>query len=310
MPLNYFILAHKNPKQVVRLIRKLYTKESYFYIHIDKTVDINLFKEDLFFSSQVKFVADENRINMIWGNISIVKATIELINFVILDNRKGHCILLSGQDYPLKSNEFISGFFRKQKDINFITSEEITSQSFDTRGLSRIHHYNFHPYKSSTNNIEIPSVFNKLFYRKRTLKQIFRLLFSKQWHKMYLLFFNREFPKNMTPFGGSQWWALPMETIKIIHSYVEKNPDYLKYHKNTQVPDEIFFHSIILSKILNNKIEPSLTYVKWPKEEEVTSPITFTINDLEELKNSGALFARKFDIDYDESVLDEIDKNL
>jgi hypothetical protein len=306
MQINYFILAHKNPDQVQRLIKKLHTEKTFFYIHIDKVVDVNLFKNKLISLKHVKFVKDQDRVNIIWGNISIVKATLELINLVILDNRKGHCILLSGQDYPLKSNEFINDYLEKHKKINFISSDVLTSQSFDNRGLTRIHHYNFHPKKNSTNNIEIPPIFSKLFYRKRTLKQIYRLLFSKHWYKIHVLLFNRVLPENISSYGGSQWWSLPMDTIKMIHSFVKKNPEYLKYHEYTQVPDEIFFHSIINSKIANSKIYHSLTYVKWP-EFESTSPLTFTINNLNELKNSKALFARKFDMALDKQIMDELD---
>lgn len=173
MELNYFVLARTLHVQIERLIKKLHTEKTRFYIHIDKIVDVNLFKKELSFLKHLKFVGDENRINMIWGNISIVKATLELMNMSILDKRKGNCMLFSGQDYPLKSNKFISNFFIKHKNINFISSEVISSQSFDNRGLKRINHYNFHPYKNSTNNIEIPPVFKKFFNRNRTLKQIF-----------------------------------------------------------------------------------------------------------------------------------------
>ncbi|MCF7560037.1 beta-1,6-N-acetylglucosaminyltransferase [Sabulilitoribacter multivorans] len=306
MNLNYLILAHKNTTQVERLIKKLYTEKTQFYVHIDKAANIGLFKKELSSFSNIKFVDDENRINIIWGNISIVKATLQLIKMVILDERQGHCILLSGQDYPLKSNEFINHFFEKHKDVNFISSERITSESFDNRGLSRINHYNFHPYKHSTNNIEIPPVYLRLFYRKRTFKQVFRLLFSNKWYKLYMIFLNRTFPDKITPYGGSQWWALPMKSIKLIHSFLINNPDYLKYHEYTQVPDEIFFHSILHTKISNDLIKPNITYVKWPKT-ETPSPITFTINDFEELHNSKAIFARKFDINLDKQIMDKLD---
>ncbi len=306
MELNYFILAHKNPAQVVRLIKKLHSEKTHFYIHIDKAVDVNLFKKEISFLSSIKFVSDENRVNMIWGNISIVKATIELLNMVILDKKNGYCVLLSGQDYPLRNNKFISTFFEKNKNVNFISSEVITSQSFDNKGLTRINHYNFHPYKSSTNNIEIPPIFSKLFYRKRTVKQLYRLLFSNQWYKIPILFYNRVVPKKIIAYGGSQWWALPMESIELIHSFLMDNPDYIRYHEYTQVPDEIFFHSIINSKISNTLIKPSITYVRWPKD-ETPSPVTFTIKDIEELKNSEGLFARKFDMLLDKQIMDKLD---
>ena len=121
-----------------------------------------------------------------------------------------------------------------------------------------------------------------------------------------MLFFNRVFPENIIQYGGSQWWMLPMETNKLIYSFLNENRDYIEYHEDTQVPDEIFFHSIIHSKISNKLISFNITYVKWPKG-EIPSPITFTINDLEGLKNSGALFVRKFDMYVCNHIVDKLD---
>ena len=118
MDINYIILAHKNPLQVKRLVEKLNTPDSFFYIHIDGSFKIEPFKMLLSTLKNVFFL--EKRENCAWGDIAIVKATITGLEQIIRDQRTGYCILLSGQDYPLKSNDRIQSFFTSNYGINFI----------------------------------------------------------------------------------------------------------------------------------------------------------------------------------------------
>ena len=55
MEISYIILAHQRPKQVKRLLEKLASEGSRFYIHIDKNVDIRPFKTELARSRSSQF---------------------------------------------------------------------------------------------------------------------------------------------------------------------------------------------------------------------------------------------------------------
>src|SRR5690606_33204878 len=67
-------------------------------------------------------------------------------------------------------------------------------------------------------------------------------------------------PTIKTLFGGSQWWSLPHHAILLIINYITKNPEYLQFYKDTYIPDESFFQTILLnhkqhlSKITNNNL--------------------------------------------------------
>ena len=93
--------------------------------------------------------------------------------------------------------------------------------------------------------------------------------------------------------------------------FLEEHKDYLTYHKYTLLPGEIFFHSIIrhFSHGENDLIiKPSTTYCNWERL-GVTLPVTFNSSDIEELSRQPdeKLFARKFDINIDDKILDLID---
>lgn len=59
-------------------------------------------------------------------------------------------------------------------------------------------------------------------------------------------------------------------------------------------------------------IKPSITYVNWTRK-NTSLPVTFTADDIDELKEQGAknkLFARKFNIEEDREILNLIDELL
>ena len=119
----------------------------------------------------------------------------------------------------------------------------------------------------------------------------------------------------MNFYGGSQWWAMNINDLNKVYEFILNNKyELFSFFKYSHVPDEFFFHSII--KFINkneenNKIQNSLTYVNWSRK-DCPLPVTFEINDFEELINqpSNKLFARKFDINIDKEIIEKIDKNI
>ncbi|WP_300601941.1 beta-1,6-N-acetylglucosaminyltransferase [Niabella sp.] len=134
----FLILAHTNPKQLLRLVDRLKHSDSQIVVHIDKRSDIEQFKES---ASGAHFVAD--RIGCIWGNWGIVQATLNSLKFIRdrfpLANR---VTLISGQDYPIKPIEFIMGFFRANPQKTFIQCSEIPSKNWPGGGMGRFPHFN------------------------------------------------------------------------------------------------------------------------------------------------------------------------
>lgn len=312
MVINYIILAHKNPKQLKRLIETLSSYNCFFYVHIDKNVVIEPFLNETENLENVFFLPHHKRENGTWGDIGIVKATINALKEVLTDKRMGHLILLSAQDYPIQSNKNIESFLSDNKANNFIEIFPIPTDYWSNKGENRINKYKFNISNRRHNFIQICSIFESEFYTVRTFKDIFRLVKYKKHSYLRHIFVKRNFPNYIKPYGGgSQWWAITYEMANRIIKFLEDYPDYLKYHHYTLVPDEIFFHSIIMHFAENDseiKINNSLTYVNWAKK-SCELPVTFTSTDFKELtsQTKEKFFARKFDNELDEEILDQID---
>lgn len=316
MEINYIILAHKNPQQVQRLINRLETPNCNFYIHIDKGVDIIPFLDALSNKTNVFFISDQLREYGTWGDIGIVKATITILSQIVKDNRNGYCILMSGQDYPLKNNESIYDFLKTNYGDHFIATFPLPHSGWGNEGgFDRLNQYKINLSNSRMDFIQLPSLFEKTFYRKQTIRKLLKLLKKKRYAALLKPFVKRKFPNHLKPYAGGQWWAFPIETVREILKFINSNPKYTEYHKDTLLPDEIFFHSILMHLKGENKkftIKPSITYVNWIRK-NTPLPVIFTERDIQELRDETSndkLFARKFDIDVDNAILNIIDKEL
>jgi len=313
LEINYIILAHKNPEQLKRLVLKLNTSWSHFYIHIDKSEKLEPFQKVFEELQNCYFLNFNERENGTWGDIGIVKATIYAIKKIIADKREGTCILLSGQDYPLQNNEYIQHFFLENQECSFITAYSLPHSQLDQGGLPRIKKYKINKSNKRGHFLFLNSIFESEFYRFKTLGKLNFLRKAGKWKDILQIFKKRHFPKHLKPYAGSQWWALSTQTLKKIMEFIEKNPEYLEYHRYSLLPDEMFFQSIIIhiNETHKNEIKKSLTYVNWERPSGPL-PVTFKKEDFQELVEASKshLFARKFDLEQDAEILDEIDKRL
>ena len=104
----YLILAHQNPEQLYRLVQALDTDESKFIIHIDAKVEISPFIKLFENYTPGRIFICPGRKNIDWGSYTMVEATMAMLHFLFqLELKVDYVHLISGQDYPVKSNEEI-----------------------------------------------------------------------------------------------------------------------------------------------------------------------------------------------------------
>jgi hypothetical protein len=121
----------------------------------------------------------------------------------------------------------------------------------------------------------------------------------------------RKFPEGLRPFGGSCWFCITGDTMKYILTYLKEQPEYMKYHRYTYLPDEIFFQTILLNSkdenIIQNIVNQNVIHIEWEGEKHV---VVFKGNDFNQLEASDKLFARKFDLEHDAFILDLVEQKL
>ncbi len=288
----YIIIAHKNPRQLNRLIHRLSDGKSEFFLHIDKKVDISQFQSIAEVNKSIHFL---NRFDAAWGSYGTIKPFLDGLQ-AVRDSPIGfdRVILLSGQDYPIKSNRDIDEFFERSPKSVFLNYFPIPDYERwpgnDRGGLYRVDKY----------------YFGAQWYKHFASKTI--NLISKLFPAL-----TRTTPYGMKPFIGQTWWILDSYAVDYILDFHNSHPEYIKFHKNTFVADEMFVQMIVgnstderlLQSIENNEKR----FTIW-KDITDAHPKILKKEDFEAIKASDDLFARKFDDEADAVILDIIDTNI
>lgn len=271
----YIISAYKNLEQVTRLVRRLHSDRASFLVHVDRKTDVREYHalvESLRGFPSVGFLA---RHTCHWGGFGHVRATLKGIDELIRSGTAfDYVILLTGQDYPIKPTEYIERFFETGAPNSFMGFASLPSDSWSPRGgLDRIENWHLRLYG---HHLSVP--------------------------------FRRRLPTGLRPYGGGAYWCLSRECIEYVADFVARRPNVVSFFRHVDIPDEIFFQTILLNSELRDTIvNDNLRYIDWTRGRR---PAILEVRDFEALRASPKLFARKFDVNQDELILDLIDRHL
>ena len=275
----YLVIAHNNFNLLYLLLQLIDDERNDIYIHIDKKVkdfDKLRYKSACKFS---KIYFTNKRIDVQWGESSQVKT--EMLLYKTASPQKyEYYHLISGVDLPLKSQNEIHDFFAKYRNREFIFFEnEVTHWDYQRLSIYRF------PKKWDER------ITNRLYCLQAKLK-IDRI-------KRY----------NMVFYKGYNWCSLSHEAV----SYLLENEKFIRrICKATSCADECYKQFLLCnSEVFKNRIyfnekglPDDLREVNW--ENCANSPHIYTIADLERLRKSDKIFARKFDEKVDFEVIRQI----
>jgi len=128
------------------------------------------------------------------------------------------------------------------------------------------------------------------------------------------------FSKNLRCFAGSHWFSANRQAAEYLlefhrtktaladhYRWLESCGD-MKSYNQLVIPDESYYQTV-LCNAPNLKVQnKDFRYIDWSSPIPGDRPKTLLMADLPDLLNSPAHFARKFDIDRDAQILDELDK--
>lgn len=279
MKIAHLILAHSEPSQLERLIKSLWHEHSYFFIHLDLKSSLDPFD---YLQKENKVFFIRNRIEVSWGTYSLVQATLNGFEEILEDPIQFDFInLMSAQDYPLKSPDYIYNFLVRNKGKAFMHCLSIETEWKEAQ--IRLQKYDFGTFS---------------FKGKYRLQAIWNAIVPA-----------RKMPEGLKPYGRSQWLTLPRECVIYALQYLKENPDTEKFFRYTWAADELIFQTILYNSSFRDYIiNDNLRYIDW--SERKTSPKTLTMADAECLLGSPRLFARKFSEKVDVGILDLIDSTI
>lgn len=284
MKLAYIILAHQDPKLVVRLVKRLISGGSVVSLHYDlnsRKEDFTLIQQALSAYEGQVFYAD--RVCVEWGKWSIVQATLNaLAQLTTMESKPDYVHLMSGMDYPIRSELELSAFLERNRGIEFIQSVNLNSGKWVKDGLS-CERFEYHHY---------------LNWQKH--KKLFDINFKIQ--KKFLS--KRKFPSGFTPHMGSQWWTLTWPTCELILNR-SKNLQLINFFKTVWIPDEMYIQTLVAEAVPKSKIfGKCLTLYQFNHN---GIPLVFTNGHQAYLSSQPFFFARKIS-PYADGLRDELDR--
>ncbi len=279
MIIGYMLLVHENPGQVQRLVSAL-PESSPVLIHVDRRAqDV---QEDL--ARRLRGRADVHfvpRFPSRWGSAGITRATFSLIHTAIEQGVTfDYATLLSGADYPIKSNMEIARFLERHQGSEFI-------ESFAMEKPNR--------WSKMGGNYKAPD--KVLRYHLRIRSRFLRTPFS------------RRLPYGLVAYGGSQWWTLSYPALQHISQFVRRTPKFDRFLDGVFIPDEFAVQTVLSNSRFADRITgDDLRLAIWDRPTP-PYPATLKCADIGCLVASDKLFARKFDTETDAEVFDQIDRH-
>ena len=289
MKIAYIILAYKNPAQVFRMIGKLQSSNVYFFLHIDKNSNIKDFEKIPTIIDKDKVHFSGQRFKTSWSGFGCVDALLYNLKEILnSDDKFDFIITLTGQDYPIKTPEYIENFFEQHKNNIFMQWTKLPNPAWKNGGQDRMEPYHFN-----------------LFKNRILIKILHRIMI---W--LIPILPKKNLGVNYDLYGSEGHFAFPIETVKYIIDFIDKNPKFLSFFRHTYMPDETIFQTLLMNSPLKDSvINDTLKYIDWTKP-QAGFPATLKTEDFKDLRKSDKLFARKFDINVDSRILDLIDEKL
>ena len=304
------------PNHLIRLVNTLSDEDNLFFIHIDSKSDIKNF--DLIKNLKNVSIIPE-RFDCIWGDYSIIEATISLLDhFNKHENPGTHAILLSGQDYPLLPNKSINDFFAKNINKSFIECISLKNINWsDVDKRKRFEYYRINASSNKNDTYFIPSLNSERIYDDFNIKNFFSFLSSDKIDSFSKINFIKLLSKDriiprVDIYEGRQWFALNSYLVSKVLDFLKFDTEFIDYCKHSHAPDEFFFQTIVKHLQISDKnifLSNSITYNNWSKQ-NVPLPVTFDMSDIDVLRDNSKhyIFARKFNDDTSCSLLDLLDE--
>lgn len=290
----YLIIAFNNWEVLEKLIRLLDHERNDIYIHINSAIrdfDFDYF-EKIPEKSKVYYT---ERFHTEWGTPRLMVAQMYFLQMAHGIENYQYYHILSGACFPLKTQEEIHKFFDENNGkefVHFTSAPPLEKRIYDRYAYD--HRFHKHIRENSfVKRILFGVLLEGIYVKLQKLMKV-----DRQKKNPYEMCF------------GSSWFSITDEFA----FYILEHWDYLlDSFKHTFAPDEIYvqtlaYNSKFKDRLYYDKMDDNylacMRYIDW----ERGNPYTFTIDDYEELMDSGCLFARKFDIKTEKqrAIIDKI----
>ena len=266
-------MAHGSLQLLQILVAMLDDERNDIFLHVDRKS--NMLESVTFAPTRARLFVLQNRIDVRWGNLSQIKAEYALFEEAFRHGPYSYYHLLSGQDLPVKSQDFIHRFFDLHLGKEFVGINRGDEFEWDCRRkmmrywlLTRFTRTKYGVLNAVTKRInKYLSVAISLVLRREKVN------FAK----------------------GANWVSITQPCVEYI---ISQKPLVLKRFNFTFCPDEFFVQTLVWNHpkfrealfCQGDEYEGCMRLIDWKRG----NPYVWTMADQKEILASNRLFARKF----------------
>lgn len=287
LSLAFLLLVHKNPEQVNEFVHQIcQERRANVFIHVDEKCPDSIVQA---IAVRPGVTVLQNRVCVTWGDFSMIDATLLLLRAARASGKNYDFVSLnSGQDLLVRAG--LHEHLARNAGAIYMASRRISENDSQNNAWAvswpkvarNIYEFPYHPF--------------------RLMRAGMRALYARG---LNIRPNSLELPHGWGFYRGSQWMCLPGDVADYVLNYVDSHPDYCDLLRESLVPDEFFFTTLIMnSPHAHRAAGHNLTYLNFRQTRtERNHPIRLTIHDIAKIESSGRFFARKFDEKCDSDVI-------
>ena len=297
MKVAYAVVSHRNPEQVLRLVRVLREGPAADVLVRHDQRGSSLPRSEI---EAEGALAVEDDITFEWGGFGQLALLVELVERAARELDPDWLLVLSGQDYPVRplaENEAFlaqTGHDALLGDAWEVPTGKLPQPPRDEFFLR----YLFRHYAVPAGTPRLPGRLRPLAYLRERPSPLPPQLGVRR--------LKTPFGDRLRPFVSADWLTLGREAIAAVRR-AAKEERLVRYYQRVAVPSEGFFATVLLNHPQLDVARHNRRYAHFATPGD-PHPKVLTASDLDAIEASDALFARKFDSELDAGVLDLLDE--
>lgn len=263
----FIITAYRSPDYLSELINEITTHGDLVWLHIDRKStfsgdDLDLQRRDL--------VQIFQQYSINWGSVGHLSAILMLMEHAVQHTDISHFHIISGQDSIVRYPD--PGSIGNRI---LLTAREVNAE--DPIAMRRLEQFNCFP-NADTQRMSVRAV-NKVMWK------------AQQWtgHR------RSRIPGFEKAYKGVIWSSMPYDALRYVVGYHKAHPAFMRFLRHTIIPEEFFLQTILMNSPMSAQITGfNARYTDWVLRNG-SYPAYIDESDLNAIKQSNSIFARKID---------------
>ncbi|WP_406636673.1 beta-1,6-N-acetylglucosaminyltransferase [Pseudarthrobacter quantipunctorum] len=301
----FMIYTFREPELLNRTVKALSPHQ--VVIHVDAKIDQTPFEAAIRMEDKARVTFLPNRVRVNWGGYSQVDAIRRLVAEAICRaSPDEYLIMLSGQDYPIKSVPEIEKQLTLGRGRQYLRYFEVAaSEPIYMAQVSHRHHRDLPIGSNHTGNVRVRKARNFLIRAAEKMSSLGPALKP---------------PPGLRVAHGATHFAITASFAEDLESLI--TPEIENYFRKVFCPEEKFYHSLAALSArsaetggtLDGGFEPYTGRGNWRYSNlhhiDETLVKVYTEDDWEEVRNSQKFFLRKLESERSSRLLQMIDDEL